>query len=95
MFSSIRTRAVRRDGGYVVNGHKIWTSRYNHSHMYLLIARTTPIDAVKKIARTEPGFTLALLQVVQNRRRQAENRSTTNSRGEAAGGSEPPASGKA
>ncbi|MCW5636800.1 MAG: acyl-CoA/acyl-ACP dehydrogenase, partial [Rubrivivax sp.] len=45
---AIKTFARRVPGGYVVNGQKIWTSRYSHSHMYLLIARTTPLGDVKK-----------------------------------------------
>lgn len=33
-----------------------------------------PIDVVKKAARSEPGFTMALLQIVSGRRRAAEHR---------------------
>lgn len=33
-----------------------------------------PLELVKKLARSEPSFTLSLLQAVQNRRRAAENR---------------------
>ncbi len=40
---SLRTTAERRpDGGYVVNGQKVWTSRAEHSDLLLLLARTTP-----------------------------------------------------
>jgi len=46
---SLRTTAVK-DGnaGYVVNGQKVWTSRAEHSDLMLLLARTTPKDAVKR-----------------------------------------------
>ncbi len=44
----LKTFAEKVDGGYVVNGQKIWTSRYFQSHMYLLIARTTPLDQVQR-----------------------------------------------
>lgn len=46
--TSLKTTA-RRDGNeYVVNGQKIWTSRAEHSDLMLLLARTTPLDQVKK-----------------------------------------------
>ncbi len=49
---SLRTTAAR-DGndGYVVNGQKVWTSRAEHSDLMLLLARTTPKEAVER--RTE------------------------------------------
>jgi acyl-CoA dehydrogenase len=49
--TGIRTTAERVDGGYVVRGQKIWTSRALHSDLMLLLARTTPLDQVEK--RTE------------------------------------------
>jgi acyl-CoA dehydrogenase len=49
--TSIQTTAERVDGGYVVRGQKIWTSRALHSDLMLLLARTTPADRVEK--RTE------------------------------------------
>src|SRR5882762_8367110 len=47
--SSLKTFA-RRDGngGYVVNGQKIWTSRAEYSDLMILLARTTPKDEAKK-----------------------------------------------
>jgi acyl-CoA dehydrogenase len=47
----IETTAERTGSGYVVRGQKIWTSRALHSDLMLLLARTTPLDAVEK--RTE------------------------------------------
>ena len=47
----IQTMAERVDGGYRVNGQKIWTSRAEHSDLMLLLARTTPLEEVEK--RTE------------------------------------------
>jgi alkylation response protein AidB-like acyl-CoA dehydrogenase len=44
----IQTTAERVDGGYVVRGQKIWTSRAEHSDLMLLLARTTPHDEVEK-----------------------------------------------
>ncbi len=46
--TSIRTFARKENGGYVVSGQKIWTSRAEHSDLMLLLARTTPRDAVAK-----------------------------------------------
>ena len=46
--TSIQTTAERVDGGYVVRGQKIWTSRALHSDLMLLLARTTPIAEVEK-----------------------------------------------
>lgn len=56
----IKTFAKKVHGGYVINGQKVWTSRYKQSHMYLLIARTTPYEEVKK--KTD-GLTLFLVDV--------------------------------
>lgn len=54
---------ARRDGdGYVVNGQKIWTSRYMQSHMYLLITRTTPFE---EVARKTDGLTLFLVDIAK------------------------------
>jgi acyl-CoA dehydrogenase len=46
--TKIRTRAERVDGGWRINGQKIWTSRAEHSDLMLLLARTTPLDEVTK-----------------------------------------------
>jgi alkylation response protein AidB-like acyl-CoA dehydrogenase len=46
--TSIQTTATKTEGGWVVHGQKIWTSRALHSDLMLLLARTTPIDEVEK-----------------------------------------------
>jgi acyl-CoA dehydrogenase len=56
----IQTRADRTDGGYVIRGQKIWTSRALHSDLMLLLARTTPADEVEK--RTD-GLSVFLLDL--------------------------------
>ncbi len=43
----IQTMAVRQGDYYIVNGQKIFTSRVQHSDLMLLLARTTPLDAVR------------------------------------------------
>lgn len=40
----IQTMAVRHGDRYIVNGQKIWTSRFLQSDLMLLLARTTPYD---------------------------------------------------
>ncbi len=44
----IQTTAERADGGYVIRGQKIWTSRALYSDLMLLLARTTPIEQVER-----------------------------------------------
>lgn len=46
--TKLRTRAERRDGGYVVNGEKIWISVAQVANKMMLLARTTPLDQVKR-----------------------------------------------
>jgi len=57
----LRTMAVRQDdGGYLVNGQKVWTSRAEYSDLMVLLARTTPKEQVKK--RTE-GLSVFLVDM--------------------------------
>jgi acyl-CoA dehydrogenase len=58
--TQIKTRAERANGGYVISGQKIWTSRALHSDLMLLLARTTPLERVEK--RTE-GLSVFLLDM--------------------------------
>lgn len=53
--TAITTRAEKRGDRYVVNGQKIWTSTAQEANKILLLARTTPLDQVKR--RTH-GLTL-------------------------------------
>lgn len=46
--TKIKTRARKVDGGYVVDGQKIWISRAEHSDLMVLLARTTPAEEVEK-----------------------------------------------
>jgi alkylation response protein AidB-like acyl-CoA dehydrogenase len=45
--ASIRTRAVRQDGGYVVNGTKVWTSNAHLSQHAIALFRTTVVPDKK------------------------------------------------
>ena len=53
--TQITTRADRRGDRYVINGTKIWTSTAQVANKILLLARTTPLDQVK---RRSHGLTL-------------------------------------
>ena len=53
--TSLKTRAEKVPGGYKVNGEKIWITNAHVADRMLLIARTTPLEEVKK--KTE-GLTL-------------------------------------
>jgi acyl-CoA dehydrogenase len=47
--TKIKTTAVKKGNDrYVVNGQKVWISRIQHSDLMILLARTTPLDQVKK-----------------------------------------------
>jgi len=46
--TQLKTRAERKEGGYLVNGEKIWISTAQVATKMLLLARTTPIDQCKR-----------------------------------------------
>ena len=58
--TQLKTRAERQGDVYVINGQKVWTSRALHSDFMLLLARTTPVEQVKK--RTE-GLSVFLVDL--------------------------------
>jgi len=46
--TSLTTRAVRTNDGYVISGRKMWTTNAQRANKVLIIARTTPKDEVKR-----------------------------------------------
>jgi hypothetical protein len=42
--SRIRTKAEKTDGGYLINGHKVWITNAQNAHKILLLTRTSPRD---------------------------------------------------
>ncbi|MEY2404105.1 MAG: hypothetical protein QOD38_1656 [Acidimicrobiaceae bacterium] len=46
--ASVSTRATRADGGWIVNGQKVWTSYAQFADWGLCLARTTPLDEAPK-----------------------------------------------
>ncbi len=58
--TKLKTRAVRDGDHYVIDGQKVWTSRALHSDLMLLLARTTPLDEVR---RKSDGLSVFLLDI--------------------------------
>jgi acyl-CoA dehydrogenase len=58
--TKLKTLAIRQGDHYIVRGQKVWISRAEHSDLLLLVARTTPVDQVKK--RTE-GLSILLVDM--------------------------------
>ena len=58
--TQMKTMAVRRGDRYIVNGQKVWISRVEHSDLMLLVARTTPLEEVRK--KTE-GLSVLLVDL--------------------------------
>jgi alkylation response protein AidB-like acyl-CoA dehydrogenase len=56
----IRTFARREGDHYLVNGSKIWTSRFQHSDLLLLLVRTTPYD---ELDRKSDGLSVLIVDL--------------------------------
>ncbi len=46
--TKLKTRAVREEGGYRVNGEKIWITNAHVADKVMLLARTTPLEHVER-----------------------------------------------
>ncbi|MBT5875073.1 MAG: acyl-CoA/acyl-ACP dehydrogenase, partial [Candidatus Latescibacteria bacterium] len=66
--TNIQTYARKENDHYIISGHKNWTSRIQQSDLMLLLARTTPSDAVT--TRTD-GLSLFMIDL-QDARRQRD-----------------------
>ncbi|HZG27048.1 MAG TPA: acyl-CoA dehydrogenase family protein [Ensifer sp.] len=60
--TKIKTTAVKKGDRYVINGQKVWISRVLHSDLMILLARTTPLDQVKKKSE---GMSIFLVDIKQ------------------------------
>jgi acyl-CoA dehydrogenase len=60
--AKISTTAVKRDGRYLVNGQKVWTSRVQHSDLMILLARTAPLS---QVTRKTEGMSLFVIDLRQ------------------------------
>jgi acyl-CoA dehydrogenase len=64
--TAIRTSAVRDGDGWVIDGHKNWTSRIETSDLLLVLARTTPREELSPAERTR-GLSLFLVDLREAR----------------------------
>ena len=58
--TKLSTFARRVDGGYLIKGQKVWTSRALHSDLMVLLARTTPLEEVE---RKSDGLSVFLIDM--------------------------------
>ncbi len=62
--TKIKTTAVKKGDRYVINGQKVWISRIQHSDLMILLARTTPLDQVKKKSEGMSIFLVDLREAI-------------------------------
>ena len=67
--TKLKTRAVRDGNRYVVHGQKIWISTAQVAEHVLLLARTTPLEQVKKPTQGLSLFYTALDRATSRRAR--------------------------
>ena len=64
--TAIQTFAEKTQDGYIMNGHKNWTSRILQSDLLLVLARTKPIEEVTKKSDGMSLFLVDLREVREN-----------------------------
>jgi acyl-CoA dehydrogenase len=64
--TSLQTTATRQGDRYIVSGRKIFISRVQHSDLLLLLARTTPLDAVERRSQGLSVFLVDLRQAQEH-----------------------------
>ncbi len=62
--TKLKTVAVKKGDRYVINGQMVWISRVQHSELMILLARTTPLDQVKKKSEGMSIFMVDLRKAV-------------------------------
>jgi acyl-CoA dehydrogenase len=62
--TKIKTTAVKQGDRYIINGQKVWISRIQHSDLMILLARTTPLDQVKKKSEGMSIFIVDLREAI-------------------------------
>ena len=62
--TKIKTVAVKKGDRYVINGQKVWISRIQHSDLMILLARTTPLQQVKRKADGMSIFIVDLREAI-------------------------------
>jgi len=64
--TQLQTKAVRDGAHYVVSGQKVWISRALQSDLMILLARTRPLDQVKKRSEGLSVFLVEMREAVGN-----------------------------
>jgi acyl-CoA dehydrogenase len=64
--TQLTTNAVRDGDHYVINGRKIYISRVQHSDYMILLARTTPLEEVKRKSEGLSVFIFDLREAIGN-----------------------------
>ncbi len=64
--TQLTTNAVRDGDEYVINGRKIYISRVQHSDFMILLARTTPLEQVKRRSEGLSVFIFDLREAIGN-----------------------------
>jgi acyl-CoA dehydrogenase len=64
--TQLTTTAVREDDHYIVNGRKIYISRVQHSDFMILLARTMPLDQVRRKSEGLSVFIFDLHEAIGN-----------------------------
>jgi len=64
--TKIKTTAVKKGDRYIINGQKVWISRIQHSDLMILLARTTPLDQVKRKSLGMSIFIVDLRDAIGN-----------------------------
>ena len=64
--TKLKTTAEKKGDRYVINGQKVWISRIQHSDLMILLARTTPVDQIKRKSDGMSIFLVDLHQAIGN-----------------------------
>jgi acyl-CoA dehydrogenase len=64
--TKLKTKAVREGSHYVISGQKVWISRALQSDLMILLARTTPIEDVKRRSDGLSVFSVDMREALGN-----------------------------
>ncbi len=73
--TQLKTTAIRKGDRWVIKGQKTWISRVQHSDLMILLARTTPLDKVRKKSE---GLSIFLVDVKEAMKKGMEVRPILN-----------------
>ena len=73
--TQLKTTAIRKGERWVIKGQKTWISRVQHSDLMILLARTTPLDKVRKKSE---GLSIFLVDVKEAMKKGMEVRPILN-----------------